>query len=193
MSLTVVVIDRSPPVRHTQGNELIARHLFARLRRDHRIVLVAPVVGPIEFARDAVADLFDDVHLVPRAARVAALAGFVESHLAALPVGLPGPLDPGAARRLETVVTRVVAAEDPDVLHVRQLPMAKYGALGGSRPRLLELIDSEALASARDPDRSVRSGLRRRIAPALERRAIRGYDAVTTVAEPDAAAVRALL
>ena len=192
MPLNILVVDRSAPIADTQGNELIARHIFPILRRDHHLTLVAPVSGDEAAARAAMADLFDEVHLVPRARRIPSIAGSLEPALARRGLRVSAPIDSAAAGRLRSAIHEAVGARRVDVAHVRQLPMAGFAADVGTTPCLLELIDSEALASARDPDRSLRGAVRRRLAPGIERRAIRAFDVVTLVAERDARAVRAL-
>ena len=193
MTLNVLVIDRSPPVSASQGTELIGRELFPRLRRDHRLTLVAPVVrGQEDATRNALADTFDAVHLVPRQHRVSSLRGAFEPGLGRLHLPAVGGFEPGAAAELGAAIRSLVAAERFDLVHVRLLPMAAYDGYFGSLPRLLELVDSETLGAARATSRSWRTDLRRRAARAIERRTIRSFPVVTVVAEADAAAVRRL-
>jgi glycosyltransferase involved in cell wall biosynthesis len=192
--LNVLVIDRAPPVSASQGNELIARSVFPLLRDGHRLTLVAPVVaGQEAAARTAIDGLFDTVHLVPRARRLPSLAGWLEATLSRLGIPLGGRLDTRAARRLSAEVRRILATEAIDVVHVRQLPMAAYAGDLGQTPRLLELIDAETLASARDRAGTVRSAIRGRVARAIERRSVRPFPVVTVVADPDAVALRRLV
>jgi sugar transferase (PEP-CTERM/EpsH1 system associated) len=191
MTATVLVIDRSPSLSPSQGNELIARHVFPRLRRDHRLVLVAPLADDPDEARAALADRFDEVHLIPRPGRIAAIGGWLDAEIASRRVGrVLRSGRPSAA--LASVIRDRVARGDVDAVHVRQLPMAGYGRLAGRTGRLLELIDSEALASSREPGTGVKRRFRRLIAPIVERTAMRGFDIVTAVAEADADALRAL-
>jgi polysaccharide biosynthesis protein PslH len=191
--LNVLVIDRAPPVADHQGNELIARSVFPLLRDGHRLTLVAPVVaGQEDAAGRAMDGLFDRIHLVPRARRVPSLAGWIEATLSRSGLRIGGRIDSGAARRLRAEIRRVLAAETFDLVHVRQLPMAAYAADLGGRPSLLELVDAETLASARDLSGSFRARIRAGVARAIERRAIRSFPVVTVVAEPDAAALRRL-
>ena len=191
--LNVLVIDRAPPVSASQGNELIARSVFPLLRDGHRLTLVAPVVaGQEAAARTAIEGLFDIVHLVPRARRLPSLAGWLEATLSRR-ISLGGRLDTRAARRLSAEIRRILATEDIDVVHVRQLPMAAYAGDLGQTPRLLELIDAETLASARDRAGTVRSAIRGRVARAIERRTVRPFPVVTVVADPDAVALRRLV
>jgi glycosyltransferase involved in cell wall biosynthesis len=193
MTLNVLVIDRSPPVSASQGTELIGRELFPRLRRDHRLTLVAPVViGREEDSRAGLADAFDAIHLVPRRRRVNSLGGALEPGLGRLRIPAVGGLDPAAATRLRAAIGSVVTAERFDLVHVRLLPMAAYAADLDGLPRLLELVDSETLGAARAMSDSWRTGLRRRVARVVEGRAIRSFPIITTVAEADADAVRGL-
>ena len=193
MALNVLVIDRSPPVTPTQGNELIARNVFPLLRGRHRLTLVAPANGDLAALGSAIDGLFDEVHLVPRPGRLAALGGWVEGTLAGRP-GVPAVagLQPRPAAALADAVRQIIATGRIDVVHVRQLPMAGYGRFTRGTPRLLELIDAETLATTRDPATGWKGRVRRRLAPAIERRAMRGYGVVTAVAEPDAGALRRL-
>jgi polysaccharide biosynthesis protein PslH len=191
--LNVLVIDRAPPVADHQGNELIARSVFPLLRDGHRLTLVAPVVaGQEDAAGRAMDGLFDRIHLVPRARRVPSLAGWIEATLSRSGLRIGGRIDSGAARRLRAEIRRVLAAETFDVVHVRQLPMAAYAADLEGTASLLELVDAETLASARDRTGSARARIRAGVARAIERRAIRPFPVVTVVAEPDAAALRRL-
>jgi polysaccharide biosynthesis protein PslH len=190
--LSVLVIDRSPPVSMTQGNDLIARHLFPRLRRDHHLALVAPVVGSADEARHSVAELFDEVVLVPRAARPSAILGALEPALARRGLRIQGRVDSAAAARMRHEIRGLLRTRTVDVVHVRQLPEAGFAADLGPSPALLELVDSEALAAARAAGGGVRRALRRFAAREVERRAIRPFRVVTVVAEADAAALRGL-
>ena len=193
MRLTVLVIDRAPPMNPAQGNELIARNLFPLLRIDHRLILVAPVVAGEEVtARVGLEGLFDIVRLVPRAKRMPSLRGWFEPFVARLGVRLRGPLDSDAAARFRREIREVLATESIDVVHVRQLPMSSYAADLGSTPRLLELVDSETLAARRELAGTLRATIRRRIARVIERQAIRPFPIVTAVAAADAAALRSL-
>jgi glycosyltransferase involved in cell wall biosynthesis len=193
VTLNVLVIDRSPPVSSSQGTELIGRELFPRLRRNHRLTLVAPVLtGEEETSRAQLADLFDAIHLVPRQHRVSSLRGAFEPGLGRLRVPGVAGFDPGAATRLGTTIRSLLASERFDLVHVRLLPMAAYAPYLGALPRVLELVDSETLGAARVTSRSWRSDLRRRMARIVERRTIRSFPIITVVAEADAAAVRRL-
>jgi polysaccharide biosynthesis protein PslH len=193
VTLNVLVIDRSPPVTVTQGTELIARELFPRLRRNHRLTLIAPVVsGQEEASRAQLADTFDAIHLVPRRRRVSSLRGAFEPGLGRLHLPGVAGFDAPAASRLGAAIRSIVASERFDVAHVRLLPMAAYAPDLGALPRLLELVDSETLGAARATSGSVRANLRRRAARIVEGRAIRSFPILTVVAEADAAALRQL-
>ena len=191
MSGTILVVDRSPSLSPAQGNELIARHVFPRLRRDHRLVLVAPVHDDPAEARTALADRFDEIHLVPRTGRIAAIGGWLDGELASRRLGraLPGRR---ASVALADAIRAVIGSGAVDAVHVRQLPMAGYGRLAGGTGRLLELIDAETLATSREPGTGIRRRFRRRVAPLVERAAVRGFDIVTAVADADANALRGL-
>jgi glycosyltransferase involved in cell wall biosynthesis len=93
---------------------------------------------------------------------------------------------------LGTTIRSLLAAERFDLVHVRMLPMASYASDLGEMPRLLELIDSETLGAARMTTSSPRRDLRRHTAGIVERRAMRSFPIITTVAEADAAALRRL-
>ena len=193
MTLNVLVIDRSPPVTVTQGTELIARELFPRLRRNHRLTLVAPVVSGQEAAsRAQLEDTFDAIHLVPRRRRVSSLRGTLEPGLGRLHLPGVAGFDPPAASRLGAEIRSIVASERFDVVHVRLLPMAAYAPDLGGLPRLLELVDSETLGASRATSGSVRANLRRRTARIVERRAVGSFPILTVVADADAAALRQL-
>ena len=190
MRLNVLVVDRSPPVSSVQGNELIGVEVFRRLGH-HRLTLVAPVTaGEHEPSMRQLEDVFEAAHLVPRRTRIPALGGVFEAGFRDKVPALPG-LEIDSARAFATTLRRVARSERFDVIHVRQLPMAAYGATlpGG---RLLELIDSETLGAERARPRTVRTRVRAALAAAIERRAVRPYHLVTTVAAADAARVRAL-
>lgn len=189
MPLNVLVIDRAAPVDARQGNSLIAMEVMRRLAH-HRLVLVAPAPSPdqdLGLLREA----FDEVHLVPRKNWIPAITGSFEPLVMR---GLPrfAAMDLPAARRLSEVVMRLAKERRFDVVHVRQLPMARYARLVPHRPKLLELIDSETLGAERARPRTARSVLRSRLASWVERRAIGGFDIVTTVAEADRRRVAAL-
>jgi glycosyltransferase involved in cell wall biosynthesis len=188
MSLNVLVVDRSPPVDRRQGNSLIGAEIFARLK-EHRLTLVAPATDEERNGAALLHDLFDEVVLVPRRARVPALAGSVEANATRLP-GAPW-LDLPAARAVQREVTALARRQSFDVVHVRQLPMAWY-ARDVRAGRLLELIDSETLGAERALPRTGRVRLRAQIARRIERLAMRGYDVVTVVGQADADRLRAI-
>lgn len=191
MPLKVLVIDRAPPISLRQGNALIGMEVLSRLAH-HDLTLVAPATRSEEdAAAQRLGGIFSAIHLVPRARWTPALAGSVElaaaRHVKAVP-----RLDLPAARALAARIRLVAARGDFDVLHVRQLPMAAYGELVAGPGRLLELIDSETLGAERARPPSPRTRLRGRLASIAERRAMRRYDVVTTVAEADAARLATL-
>jgi glycosyltransferase involved in cell wall biosynthesis len=191
--LKVLVVDRSPSVDLRQGAELIAANVFPRMR-DVDLTLVAPVVGDPAPQRAALGSAFEAVHLVPRRSRVDALAGGLEPRLAGTWPRMPGKLgrrmDLRSTRRLDATIARLLADEAFDAVHVRQLPMASHV---GATPvgRLLELIDSEALATSRGS--GSRNRVRALVARRLEAAAVRSADIVTTVSPIDAEAVRDLV
>jgi glycosyltransferase involved in cell wall biosynthesis len=209
MSLNVLVVDRAPPVPLTQGNSLIARRLFPLL--EHRLTLVCAlpsggIVGPTpDDLRAATDGVFDEVHSVPREGPIPALAGWLRATAARR----WSRVDEADARLL-AVAQDLVAGQRFDLIHVRQLPMAPFGPALDVPARILELVDSETLASERHAQLAAQrdghdgaSGLGRARALArarvrsaaarfVERRAVAGYDAVTTVAEADATTVRSL-
>ncbi len=199
VGLNVLVVDRSVPVSMTQGNELIARHLFRRLRQRHRLTFLAAidpaaaVEGPPE---EALAELFDVVHLVPRASRTPALAGALDPYLGRWPLVRGrrslGPMSPAFGSRFRDALHALLAAERFDVIHTRQLPTAAYTARLPHPARLLELIDSETLAARRDLRGGPRQLARRAIATPLEGALASRFDVVTAVAEPDAEELRRL-
>ncbi len=200
-SLRVLIVDRAPPRNPSQGNELIALRVMPHLR-SHRRVLVAPIAIDEPKRTEVEADLrglFDEVYLVPRRGPVTSLVGGLEPALARTVGRLPGgrgrrvgSLDLGFPARFGYAIQAAIEVEAPDLIHVRQLPMAAYWPLLRGRPRLLELVDSEELGSRRARNGAVRSLLRWSFARELERRAVRHFQIVTTVAEADAAAIRAL-
>ncbi len=188
MALNVLIVDRSPPLDLMQGATLIAFHLFRRLRH-HRLTLVCPApLEGIEATRMALETMFDEVHLVPRATGITALAGAVEPTLVRR--GLPTPgrrTEPAASRRLIDTIDDLVQTGSWDLIHVRQLPMAGYmppTKIG----RLVELIDAETLAVSRMT--GTRARIRGLVARTLERRAALSADIVTVVSPVDADAIR---
>lgn len=191
--MNILVIDRSPPCNLLQGNALIGQHVFRRLRH-HHLTLICPAPAE-EIPRYAaeLAELFDVVHLVPRAKPVSALMGMVEPTLAQVGIKRAGSADPGAARVFGERLRRVLRGRNFDVIHTRQLPMAAFSGGIDHPAKLLELIDSETLQAAR----RVRPGapktrLRAATARLMEQRAVRQFHACTTVADADAQVIREL-
>ena len=191
--MKILVVDRSPPCNLLQGNALIGQHLFRRLRH-HQLTLVCPAPAEdIPRFQDELAELFDVVHLVPRKQPVSALVGMLEPSLAQLGLPAAGSAEPAAARALAARVRQMLAEQHFDVIHTRQLPMAAIVGPLQHPAKLLELIDSETLQAAR----RVRPGapktkLRAMVARSFEQRAVRMFDACTTVADADAEVVREL-
>lgn len=188
MGLNVLIVDRAPPLDLMQGASLIAYHLFSRLRH-HRLTLVCPApLEGIETTRARLEEMFDEVHLVPRARGITALAGAVEPDLVRRGLPTPGRRnEPGASRRLLQTIDGLVQAGAWDVIHVRQLPMAGYlpdAPIG----RLVELIDAATLAANRSSGAQAR--VRGLVARTLERRAAARADIVTVVSPIDAEAIR---
>ncbi len=144
--------------------------------------------------------MFDAIRLVPRTARVTSLLGGLEP-AAARTVGtlpglrgrrLPGSIEPDFPPRFRAAIHAAIDEQAVDVVHVRQLPMAAYARSLRGRPALLELVDSEALATSRIRRSGGRGAIRHIVARAIERRAAQRFPIVTTVADADADAVRAL-
>lgn len=192
MPLRVLVIDRAPPISLRQGNALIGMEVLSRLAH-HHLTLVAPATpAEREAAAQLLGGIFRDIHLVPRSRWTPALAGFVEPGMAGRLRLAPG-LDLRAARALTRRIRELGEHGRYDVVHVRQLPMAGYGAVIASSGRLLELIDSETLGAERAQPPTWRTRLRARLAATAERRAINAFDVVTTVADADAERLRTLV
>jgi glycosyltransferase involved in cell wall biosynthesis len=191
MPLKVLVIDRSPPISPQQGNALIGMEVLSRLAH-HDLTLVAPA-SPEErdVAGASLGEIFHSVYLVPRSQWTPALTGSIEPALAGRLPRAPR-LDLPASRALSWRVRELARAGGYDLIHVRQLPMALYGMTAGTSGRLLELVDSETLGAERARPATWRTRLRARVAARVERRAMGGFDIVTTVAEADAARLRAL-
>jgi glycosyltransferase involved in cell wall biosynthesis len=185
-SLRILVIDRMPPISLQQGNSLIGRHVFSRLGK-HELTLVAPVTADERTSAAAeLRSVFDAVHLVDVPRIPTAHGGWLHA-------SLPGARAIGWPRAFRTAVDRAAGTAGFDIVHVRQLPMAPFGRDVSARGRLLELVDSETLATSRDRRTGLRIAARRRLAPTIERRAMAGYDVVTTVAEADASLLRTLV
>jgi glycosyltransferase involved in cell wall biosynthesis len=192
MHLRVLVIDRSPPVSLRQGNALIGVEVLSRLAAHHDLTLVAPAtVEEREVAAQHLRGIFRAIHLVPRNRWTPALAGSIEPGVAARLGSAPG-LDLPASRALSRCIRELGVAGTYDVLHVRQLPMAGYGAAIRSSGRLLELIDSETLGAERVRPQTWRTRFRAKLAASVERRAMGRFDVVTTVADADADRLRAM-
>jgi colanic acid/amylovoran biosynthesis glycosyltransferase len=189
--MNILVVDSVPPCDLLQGNALIGRHLFKRLGH-HRLTLLCPApADEIPRCREALAGTFSVIHLVPRARRTRALAGLIEPGLALLGFADGATLE--AAQAFQKTLTRVLASDRFDVIHTRQLPMAAFTGPLDHPAKLIELVDSETLQSARRLSAAApRSVLRYLAARTLESRAVRPFRLCTTVAEADARAVRAL-
>ena len=192
MTLDVLVIDRAPPTDMRQGNALIAAHVLPLLR-DVELTLVAPVTGDMEAERAALGNTFAAIHLVPLRSRVPALTGslrpVVARRLRRAPAGLRDWLRLDETATLEDAIASVLRSRPWDVIHVRQLPMAGF-VPAAPIGRLLELVDSETLATGRR--RGPRARIRGIAARAIERRAAATADIVTLVSSVDATAVRRL-
>lgn len=189
--MNILVIDRIPPCDLLQGNALIGRHVFSRLRH-HKLTLICPAPAE-EHARlrAELSDLFDTVHLVPRARPVPTLMGMAEPQLARAGVSFGNAVDTAATRAFHERVTAVLAAESFDVIHTRQLPMAAITAKIAHPAKLLELIDSTTLQFKRRLRASAPQSWARYIsARVLEQYAVRHFHACTTVADADAMMVR---
>lgn len=191
--MNILVIDRSPPCNLLQGNALIGQHLFSRMRHHHLTLICPAPVGDIPRYQAELANMFDVVHLVPRETPVAALMGIVEPTLAQFGMRRAGSAEPAAARVFAEQLRRVLRERPFDVIHTRQLPMAIFSGGLPHPAKLLELIDSETLQAAR----RVRLGapktrLRAATARIIEQRAVRRFQACTTVAEADAQVIRSL-
>lgn len=191
MPLKVLVIDRSPPISPRQGNALIGMEVLSRLAH-HDLTLVAPA-SPEErdVAGARLGEIFRSVFLIPRAGWTPALTGSMEPALAGLLPRVPG-LDLPASRAFSRRVRELVRAGNYDLVHVRQLPMASYAMTAGMPWQLLELVDSETLGAERARPATWRTRLRARVAARVERRAMQGFDIVTTVAQADATRLREL-
>jgi glycosyltransferase involved in cell wall biosynthesis len=191
--MNILVIDRAPPCDLLQGNALIGQHLFRRLRHHHLTIVCPAPAQEHERYQAELATMFDTVHLVPRERPIAALMGSLEPALARVGLRLRGVVDVAAARALEMRVRSVLAAGAFDVIHTRQLPMAAISGGIKHPAKLLELVDSETLQAARRVRaRAPQTGLRALFARLVELRAVRRFDACTTVAEPDAQVIRKL-
>lgn len=189
--MRVLLIDRSPPCEAPQGNTLIAHHVFARLARRHEISLISFATAEQRHCFELSEVPFDEVLLLPQPKPVSAMTGFVGALSAA---GIPAVNHVQRAfRSLDDAVRRALAEEPPDVVHVRQFPMAPIGRRLAHHAKLLELVDSETLQSARAV-RALRprTWLRATAARLLEPLALQGYEAITAVSEADASVLRRL-
>jgi glycosyltransferase involved in cell wall biosynthesis len=189
----ILVVDRRPPCDLLQGNALIGQRLFRRLRHHHLTLICPAPAEHLHYYAAELAQLFDDVHLVPRPRFPTALKGVVEPAL--VQSGLPGlgAVARGATLAFSMQLQRLLSACRFDVLHIRQLPMAGYTISLDHPATLLELIDSEALQSERRLRwNAPHTWLRYAAANLLEGWAARRFAVCTTVAEADARAVRRL-
>ncbi len=192
--MNVLIIDRSPPCNLLQGNALIGQHVFRRLGHHHLTLICPAPAEDIARYQAELADMFDVVHLVPRARPVSALVGMMEPTLSRLGVKQAGSAEPEAARAFAIKLGQVLRERPYDVIHTRQLPMAAFSSSIDHPAKLLELIDSETLQAARrvrasSPKTKVRAATARM----LEQRAVRKFHACTTVADADATVIRDLV
>jgi glycosyltransferase involved in cell wall biosynthesis len=191
--MNILVVDRSPPCNLLQGNALIGQHLFRRLRHHHLTIICPAPAEEIERYRAELSTLFDTVHLVPRARPIAALAGLIEPAAARFGLAFGSSMDVAATRAFQERVRSVLRAGSFDVIHTRQLPMAAMTASIRHPAKLIELIDSETLQAARRVRAAApQTRLRAIFARVMERRAIRSFHAITTVADADAQTLRGL-
>jgi glycosyltransferase involved in cell wall biosynthesis len=190
MPLRVLVVDRAPPVSLTQGNALIGLELFRRLS-GHELTLACPSADPQQtLADERLRSIFRRTYVVERKAWTPAISGWMEGRAASILPVAHGLM--GAAGAFQRLLAMLLASNDFDVVHTRQLPMSAYTASGGRAGRLLELVDSETLGAERATPRTWRTRSRSLAAAFIESRVIPRYDVVTTVAEADAARLRAL-
>lgn len=191
--MRILVVDSAPPCNLLQGNSLIGWHLFSRLRH-HHLTLVCPAPpDELDHHHGLLSRVFDEVHLVPRDGSVPTLVGLLEPTLAR--TGLPPSKRHAyaAVRAFQAQVAELVSFGRFDVVHTRQLATAAITS-GVAHPcKVLELVDSETLQTARRWRISApRTWLRALAARILEQRAIRHFTACTTVAAADAAVIRGL-
>ena len=190
MPLRVLVVDRAPPVNLTQGNALIGLELFSRLS-EHELTLACPSADPQQtLADERLRSIFRRTYVVERKTWTPAISGWMEGRAASILPVAHGLM--GAAGAFQRLLAMLLASNDFDVVHTRQLPMSAYTASGGRAGRLLELVDSETLGAERATPRTWRTRSRSLAAAFIESRVIPRYDVVTTVAEADAARLRAL-
>jgi glycosyltransferase involved in cell wall biosynthesis len=192
VGLNVLVVDRGLPVGLDQGATLIGHRIFSHIAKRHRLVLLSfvPRGGPDDEQRRVLDAAFDEVHLVPVEQSPKALGGWID---ASLPAGIGARFRSAAytSARFRATLRQLLDSQQFDAAHVRQLPMAPYQASIPRGRRLLELIDSEALATERDA-RSGRRAVRLAVARFAERRALLGADIATYVGEVDAMSGRQL-
>ncbi|MDQ2935316.1 MAG: glycosyltransferase family 4 protein [Chloroflexota bacterium] len=190
MALRVLIVDRAPPASLTQGNALIGLELFRRLS-EHELTLVCPSADPRQtLADERLRSIFRRTYVVERKGWTPAISGWMEGRVASVLPLAQGMM--GAAGAFQSLLARLLASNEFDVVHTRQLPMSAYTAGQGRGGRLLELIDSETLGAERATPRTWRTRSRSLAAAFIERQVIARYDVVTTVAEADAARLRAL-
>ncbi|MDQ2940758.1 MAG: glycosyltransferase family 4 protein [Chloroflexota bacterium] len=190
MALRVLIVDRAPPVSLTQGNAMIGLELFRRLSQ-HELTLACPSADPQQtLADERLRAIFRKTYVVERTGWTPAISGWMEGRVASILPVAQGVM--GAAGAFQRLLVRLLATKDFDVVHTRQLPMSAYTAGQGRAGRLLELIDSETLGAERAMPRTWRTRSRSLAAAFIERQVIPRYDVVTTVAEADAARLRAL-
>ncbi len=188
--MRVLVIDRSPPCDEPQGNTLIAYQVLGRLAHRHEVSLVSFATGEQRVCFDKASIPFARTTLVKRHSRVNAMGGFIANGAS---VVLPRTMRGSSAARLIEATQRMVRTMAPDVVHVRQLPMAPIGAMLEHPAKLLELVDSETLQNRRALRlNSPRTWARWVAARLLEPLTLDRYQAITTVSEADAAAIRTL-
>lgn len=192
-SMNVLVIDRAPPYNLLQGNALIGKHLFSRLRH-HHLTLVCPAPpDQIDYYQTVLAELFDVVHLIPRSKPVLALSGMLEPLLLRTRLPVVDTVERVAATALQAKVAEVLATNTFDVIHTRQIPMASVASTIKHPGKLLELVDSETLQSVRRVRATnPRTWVRYLSARVLEQWAVRQFPVCTTVADADAQMVRKL-
>lgn len=182
-ALRVLVIDESPPLDITDGSSLIARNLFPHLRRHHLTLLAFGAKS--SFGGLDLTEIFDDVQIVSRGRPLPTLRGWTEVVVSgSVPWRLGRVIAPSVSAFRERL-RQMIATIDPDVVHVRRLSMAGFVGDLGARPKLLEIVDSNLLATTRMPH-GIRRSLRLTLARRIERRALPAFDIVTTVSTADA-------
>src|SRR5712692_5282656 len=97
--MNILVIDRAPPCDLLQGNALIGRHLFRKLRHHHLTLICPAPRDKLDYYQAELASLFDTIHLIPRDRPAATLMGLLEQTLAQwFRVSAGNSLDLAAAR-----------------------------------------------------------------------------------------------